>query len=220
MLGDALVVPPPLLQKSHIALLNNLSWGLPDETFPSSSSALHGCGALTYKALLHASNIPLSTSNCGRLSVQYLSTLSVFPYSAPFTPHLSLCPPSQGQRGPSRHAEDSSAPIRRRRGLVSIKWYVLMPQITDTCSLLPSHPVAVASLLHHLMQRNHPHYLMRPYCTHKLSLSLSPLHMCIKSSHMLAKRYSKCDTQPSEPLPHCQQSGSHCHNTVKPLMPQ
>lgn len=129
---------------------------------------------LTYKTLLHTSNIPLSTSNHSRLSVQYLSTLSVFPYSAPFTPHLSLCPPSQGQRGPSRHAEDSSAPIRRRRALVSIKWYVLMPQITDTCSFLPSHPVAVASLLHHLMQRNHPHYLMRPYCTHKLSFSPPP----------------------------------------------
>lgn len=127
------------------------------------------CDGLTYKTLLHASNIPLSASNCGRLSVQYLSALSVFPYSAPFTPHLSLCPASQGQRGPSRHAEDSSAPIRRQRELVSIKWYVLMPQITDTCSLLPSHPVAAASLLHHLMQRNHPHYLMRPYCTHKLS---------------------------------------------------
>lgn len=146
--------------------------GTPGQNLSNFFSASHGCDKLTYKTLLDASNIPLATSNCSRLSVQYLSTLSVFPYSAPFTPHLSLCPPSQGQRGPSRRAEDSSAPIRRQRELVSIKWYVLMPQITDTCSLLPSHPVAVASLLHHLMQRNHPHYLMRPYCTHKLSILL------------------------------------------------
>lgn len=44
-----------------------------------------------------------------------------------------------------------------------------MPLITDTCSpqLAPSHSEAVATLLHHLLQGNHPHYLMRLHCTQK-----------------------------------------------------
>lgn len=90
---------------------------------------------------------------------------------------------AKDRKQPGRRTEDSSTPIRRQGALVSIKWYVLIPQITDTCSPLPSHPVA--SLLHHLTQCNHPHYLMRPYCTHKYP----PKHMCIQFAG--SKQYNK-----------------------------
>lgn len=146
MLGNALLVSQLLLQETHIALLNNLSWGLPDKnlsilcfcfTWLRQADLQNTSARVQYSTLCLLRYWPGSRS---RLSAQYLSTLAAFPYSAPFTPHLSLWPPSQGRRGPRRRAEDSSAPIRRQRELVSIKWYVLMPQITDTCSPLPSHP--------------------------------------------------------------------------------
>lgn len=114
------------------------------------------------------------------------------------------------RKQPGRRTEDSSTPIRGQGALVSIKWYVPIPQITDTCSPLPSHPVAF--LLHHLTQRNHPHYLMRPYCTHKY-----PPNTCVYS---LLALNSIINTLKPEPLPHCQQSDSFSHHTEKPLIPQ
>lgn len=89
-------------------------------------------------------------------------------------------------------AEDSSAPIRRQGELVSIKWYVLIPQITDTCSPLPSHPVA--SPLHHLMQCNHPHYLMKPYCTHPTPLPPQTHVYTVEPRSKLYNKYTKAWT--------------------------
>lgn len=148
---------------TFLLVLENVSWGLLGKTFPSSSFTSNGSNGLTWK-MQHASNVPLCVSKRSpTFSLVPFHTLCILLLCL-FTPHLSLCPPSQGQRGPGRREEDSSAPIRRQKELVSIKWYVLKPQITDTCSLLPSHPVV--SLLHHLMQCNHLPYLMKPYCVH------------------------------------------------------
>lgn len=122
----------------------------------------------------------------------YLSMPSTFPSAAPLRHVCLFTLKVKDRKWHGRCTEDSSAPIRRQGELVSIKWYVLIPQITDTCSPLPSHPVA--SPLHHLMQCNHLHYLMKPYCTHPTPLPTQTHVYTVEPRCKLYNKYTKAWT--------------------------
>lgn len=111
------------------------------------------------------------------------------PLCCPFMPRLSLYPQSQGQKTTWEMRGGQFSTNQATGRAVSIKWYVLIPQITDTCSPLPSHPVA--SPLHHLMQCNHLHYLMKPYCTHPTPLPAQTHVYTVEPRSKLYNKYTK-----------------------------
>lgn len=132
------VFTPPAKRSSSLILWSFDSKGDPDEL---SIICYLGRKAPTYKALLHIHHPSLYL----RLSVQYLSTLCVPPVSH----HICLSALRVKDRVPSRRAEDGAAPVGTQKELVSIKCYVLMPQITDTCfsSRLPPCGFCLSSAL-------------------------------------------------------------------------